>query len=266
MNRETNHEKKKMDPVIKILLIMAVGGVIGGLGGFIIGFTSEFFEFSSLGDMMNSLVAKWAGLRIWGLVIVTVASVVAGEILIDRLKKIGEQILNAEDEEADELEFEEERVGAWAMSLNVIGQGLAILIFATGYSLDYVETEGIGSFLLCCGIFLLCAGYLSVNQMRFVKLVKKSHPEKKGDPASVKFQKEWLESCDEAERELIYQSAYRTFQMSNQLTPILMFVATILHLMFQTGLLAILIPLVLWVTSILYYNKSVVDMKRKKMC
>ena len=42
-------------------------------------------------------------------------------------------------------------------------------------------------------------------QARYVKLLQKIHPEKKGDIASKDFHKQWLESCDEAEKEAVYK-------------------------------------------------------------
>ena len=55
-----------------------------------------------------------------------------------------------------------------------------------------------------------------------MKCVQRVYPEKKGDPASRKFQKEWLESCDEAERAMIYQSAYKSYMTANKTIPLLL--------------------------------------------
>ena len=45
--------------------------------------------------------------------------------------------------------------------------------------------------------------------MRYVKMVQAAHPEKRGDMNSKNFQKDWMASCDEAEKEMVYQSAYK---------------------------------------------------------
>ena len=54
-------------------------------------------------------------------------------------------------------------------------------------------------------LFLICFFYCGMAQARYVKLLQKVHPEKKGDIASKDFHKQWLESCDEAEKDAVYQ-------------------------------------------------------------
>ena len=41
-------------------------------------------------------------------------------------------------------------------------------------------------------------------------------PEKQGDPLSSRFQKDWYQSCDEAERQQMGQCSYRAFQATGK--------------------------------------------------
>ena len=50
------------------------------------------------------------------------------------------------------------------------------------------------------------AGYFGMWQIRYIKLVQRIYPDKKGDPTSINFQEQWLASCDEAEKEEILRS------------------------------------------------------------
>ena len=78
--------------------------------------------------------------------------------------------------------------------------------------MKYIEAENHAySFLVACVIFITIYVYLYFWQIRYVKLLQKTHPEKKGDPPSPKFQEQWLDSCDEAEKEVIYRSAYKAY-------------------------------------------------------
>lgn len=72
--------------------------------------------------------------------------------------------------------------------------------------------------------------YLNVWQIRYVRVIQKIYPDKKGDPTSLKFPKQWLESCDEAEKECIYQASYKGYLTVMKWAPILTFVALILHM------------------------------------
>ncbi|MFR7667159.1 MAG: DUF3169 family protein [Mediterraneibacter faecis] len=79
---------------------------------------------------------------------------------------------------------------------------------------------------------LICFFYCGMAQARYVKLLQKVHPVEKGDIASKDFHKQWLESCDEAEKEAVYQSSYSTYIFSGKLIGILL-VVTMIAFIFQ---------------------------------
>ncbi len=56
------------------------------------------------------------------------------------------------------------------------------------------------------------------------------HIRRKGDPSSAKFQEQWLESCDEAEKEVIYQSAYKAYVTINRTIPLILIVVMVANL------------------------------------
>lgn len=69
-------------------------------------------------------------------------------------------------------------------------------------------------------IFLICYAYDGFWQVRYVKVIQESHPEKQGDPSSRKFRQQWLDSCDEAEKEVIYRSAYTSYSQTSKMIPL----------------------------------------------
>ena len=183
------------------------------------------------------------------------------------MKNIGEEIAGAEDEVCDRLEYEYEKAGAFGMKANIITQALCMLVLSTGYSMKYIGTEASrsGHFLLVCIIFVLYFVYAGFWQARYVKCVQRVYPEKKGDPASRKFQKEWLESCDEAERAVIYQSAYKSYMTANKTIPLLLVVAMLCHLFFDTGIMAVVLLAAVWIIVMLSYLNSCVRIRREKL-
>lgn len=58
---------------------------------------------------------------------------------------------------------------------------------------------------------------LTLIQKQIVNFEKEINPEKKGSVYDPKFQKKWLESCDEGEKLQIYKSAYKAYQMTQDL-------------------------------------------------
>ena len=110
-----------------------------------------------------------------------------------------------------------------------------------------------------------CYIYIYFWQIRYVKLLQKTHPEKKGDPSSTKFQEQWLESCDEAEKEMVYQSAYKAYMALGKMIQILLCATMILHLVFHTGILAVIVVGVIYLTMTLTYHRSCVSLQKAKL-
>lgn len=196
---------------------------------------------------------------------ITVLSVIFEEWNFRKLREIVRKIQEESDEECDRWEYEEERIGAQGTIVNVLSQILCILVLSVGYSIRYIEENHAGNMLAACLVFLVCYVYDGFWQVRFVKQVQKAHPEKVGDPASRKFHQQWMESCDEAEREVIYQSAYKAYIKMNTWIPALLVVSMLGHLLFNTGIMAIMMVAVIWLVLSFTYLHSCVGLKGMKI-
>lgn len=257
--------KKKTNSYVKIVLHMLLGALFGGILGF------SFYWF--FGNKEKSIEATLAGVMSLGqsvmlpaLILILIVTVIIGEWTIRKLKQIGDEILKAEDEEADVWEYEEERVGGVGLNVSNISQALSMIVLSIGYSSKYIESAASArhGFLISCIVFIVCFGYSGFWQTRFVKQTQKAHPEKQGDPTSRKFQQQWLESCDEAEREVIFQSSYKTYTAMNKWIPSLLVVTMLCNLFFNTGILATFIVTIIWIVMTVTYTHSCVKMKEKK--
>ena len=148
------------------------------------------------------------------------------------------------------------------MTSNLLSYIGGIVLLAFGYSMDYLHHSiALGT----CLIFLICVFYDGIMQARYIKLLQKTHPEKKGDVSSMKFQQQWLESCDEAEKEVIYQSAYKAFSFTSKCLSFLLLLTMLSHLFFHTGVLAILVVGITQIILALTYNRSCVELKKVKV-
>lgn len=79
------------------------------------------------------------------------------------------------------------------MIVSFVGSIAMILLLATGYSTKYIESlngSGIMWFLLEILTFIALEVYLNVWQIRYVRVIQKIYPDKKGDPTSLKFPKQ----------------------------------------------------------------------------
>ena len=122
-----------------------------------------------------------------------------------------------------------------------------------------------GMFLSGLVVFMGMVVYFGLWQVRYVKLVQRIYPEKKGDPASMKFQEQWLASCDEAEKEEIYEASYKTYLLTGKVLPVCTLIAMLLHMVWNTGVLAIIIPAFLWILSAFNYCHCSVTKKSEKL-
>ena len=259
-------QEKKVNSYLRAIKIIAlacvIGGVIGGVTGAI------RFVLLSRGVAVSGdwVLQQIRSLLVPILGIIFAVTVILEELCFHKLKGICEKQITAEDEECDQLEYEEERTGAFGTNLNVLSQVVSIFFLTFGYSMKYIEADDHAySFLVACVIFVVSYIYIYFWQIRFVKLLQKTHPEKKGDPSSAKFQEQWLESCDEAEKECIYQASYKGYLTVMKWAPILTFVALILHMFFDTGILAIVMPSVIWLITSVTYCRACLQNKGEKL-
>lgn len=245
-----------------IMLLSAIGGGVIGSGAFLL-----------LGDKGIAYIAGGAALALTkfqqimapALAAVMLASVVFGELNLRKQRMLCRKIAETEDEECDRWEYEEEKAGAYGTVANILSQILCILALAAGYSIEYIGKGHRGNVLAACIIFLACYTYDGFWQVRFVKLVQKTFPEKKGDPASRKFHQDWLESCDEAEKEVIYRASYNAYSRVNKFIPVMIVLTMLGHLFFNTGIMAIIVTALIWLVVAASYLSSCVSVKGQKL-
>lgn len=260
-----NANAKKTNSYKKMGLAMLISAIGGGVLG--------IFCIIILGGNMMSRIDGGVSFVMEGvqqimvpvLAAITAVSVVYGELNIRKQKMICSKILETEDEECDQWEYEEEKAGAYGTIVNLLSQVLCILVLSAGYSMKYIGNGNHVNMLTACVIFLACYAYDGFWQVRFVKVVQTAYPEKKGEPSSAKFQQQWLESCDEAERELIYRSAYKSYIQTSKVIPILLVLVMLGHLFFDTGMMAIMIVAVIWIIHSVSYISSCVKLKGQKI-
>lgn len=95
----------------------------------------------------------------------------------------------------------------WAMLLGSIC--MILEFFALSANICYGGGAGA---LVGTGGFLIATVLSMALQKQVVDLEKEISPEKSGSVFALNFEKEWEQSCDEAERLMIYRSAYSAFR------------------------------------------------------
>ena len=262
------NKTKKKNVYVKYAVIMCISGALGGILGGVMEMGQVHGVLTGIQEGMQFFLNS---VRNWMLPLMAICGVIAlvlCEQYMGRLKIAGEAMEQAEDEAYERLDYELEAAGSRGMIVSFAGSIAMILLLATGYSTKYIESlngSGIMWFLLEILTFIALEVYLNVWQIRYVRVIQKIYPDKKGDPTSLKFPKQWLESCDEAEKECIYQASYKGYQTVMKWAPILTFVALILHMFFDTGILAIVMPSVIWLVTSVTYCRACLQNKGEKL-
>lgn len=244
----------------KMLAAVIIGGIAGGVSVVIYELMKKGIDAGI--RTINGTIQQYI---FPALIIIAVVTVVAGEYSLYRLKNVYKEMKDADEDRFYELDYEEEKWGAWTSGVNLVSQVACIIILSFGYSLKYIESGKSRYFLFACIIFILCYFYDIYLSVRYVKAIQAAHPEKKGDPTSSKFTEQWVESCDEAEKEIIYKSAYKTYIVLNKVIPILLLLTLIANMFLNTGILAVLVVAVIYLVTGMTYIRSCMVSKAKKL-
>ena len=257
----------RRSPLARFLLFMLLGAVIGAVAGFFgyILFGSDATQ-ERLWEFVESAGAAVRSAMLPLMTGLMIVSVIFGEWILKRFRQVTQKLAQAGDEESDRLEYRQERIGALGMVGTTVFPILSILLVSVCYSGNYLGSADaiMDRFFFTMIVFLILCIYTGIWQMRYVKVVQNSDPRfRNADLSSSKFPEQWLSCCDEAEREIIYRSAYKTYRMlAGKLLPVLMVVAMFSNLLFDTGLLAVVIAAVTWLAVIIFYNRYCISMKK----
>lgn len=258
--------KKKMNTYVKYGLTMLICCIVGG----VIGFLSFYFHDStSMHEVITSVIRLIQQNILPIFIILFIISVLIGEIALHKLNVLGNELTTADDDRSDWLEYKMERVGGLGLICNTAIMALSLVLLSTAYSMEYMKqiAQSISLFqlLAACIIFILLFVYNGFWQVRYVKMIQRFYPDKKGDPASAKFQEQWLESCDEAEKEEIYQASYKTYRTMSTLLPILIVLTMCSHLLWNTGIMAVVVVGIVWITLVTSYCQSCIQKKKTRL-
>lgn len=259
-----NATKKKMNTYLKMGLILMICTLLGAALGVVL----ILVNLEGVGAGMNQflLVVRRGIFPI--MLVLLLGNVALGEGSLRTMHRLGDGLSEAEDEEGDHLEYEMEKASAVATIGNTVFTALATLVLSTGYSMKYlVKTDGNegGLLLAAMVIYLILMFYGGYWSVRYVKYLQKLFPEKYGDPTSMRFHEQWLESCDEAEREIIYQASYKSYMTASKFSAILLIISMLCHLIWNTGIMAVLMVCLMQLVLTFSYCRACVKKKGTKL-
>ena len=244
-----NIEKENRKAFPKFLLIV----LLAALGGGVVGFCGGILGIQNLENAQGTILKVLGAIVPWGMPVILIALVLPGWLLYRQANKM----FQSWDGEEEELPRKAEE----KLSYGLLFSNLAFILGCFFLSACHMANTNQGMFLT---ILLYCVGLVLeiILQQRIVDLTRRMNPEKKGSVYDLKFQKKWLESCDEAERAKIGRASYKAYFVTTQVAVVLWLITVLSNFMMGTGLFATLPPLMIWATLQVVYTVTTIRQER----
>ena len=134
--------------------------------------------------------------------------------------------------------------------------GAFFLISAT-YSGGFAMIEKhLNMYVLAIVTFLVILAEGVIIQQKVVDITKIMYPEKTASVYDLKFQKKWVDSCDEAEKIMIGRCAFEAFKVTNSVCGALSIILAISALMCDIGFLPSFVVCLIWLVNQCVYCRA----------
>lgn len=251
-----NEKSENRKALPKFALTMAGSLLLGGVLGFALGLTRVFgAETAALAEGLNAVLAA---VTPWGIPVTSVLTLGTAFFLYRSAAK-KYTAWGGGDEDAIS-----ESIGttlSWTLLLSAV-QLLLNLFFLAAFCVYHLDGDIDG--LTLVGVFLLSCGLVIFAQQKTVDLERKMNPEKHGSVYDTKFQKKWLDSCDESERRQIGQACYRAYMVTTRLCLGLWLVLVVLSMVFEMSLLPVFVLLLVWGVMQVTYTLECIRLSKRK--
>lgn len=249
-NNEIKKTNRKAMP--KFMLIMVISLLVGGSIGFCAakyGLNTLAGGMKSAGAFFGTYIAPW-------LMLATAVIVPAVCVPIYKSAKKLLSSWDGENEEISDAIDKKISIVLWITSAALI---LSYFLIAASYSGGFETFENENSMVSfvvgIVGFFAILIEAVIIQQ-KCVDTVKKTNPEKTASVYDTKFQKKWMDSCDEAEKIMIGKCAFKAYSATNNVCSVLAIVLAICALIFGIGFLPSLVVCLIWIVNQSVYCKE----------
>lgn len=259
-NDEIKRANRKALPKFLALLVVAmvIGGVIGYFSGYgaASGGLDEFvFILKAAGAFFGAHIAPW----------LLVALAVIVPVVCAPIYRSAKKLLAAWDGEDEYISCAADRklsVVLWITGVVLIFSYFLIAASYSGGVAMFAEAESTIVFFISIAALLIIMLETVIFQQKCVDATKQLNPEKKASVYDMRFQKKWLDDCDEAERMMIAKCAFKAYSATNKLCSVLAIVLAVCALLFDIGFLPSLMVCLVWLVNMSVYCKEAVRLSK----
>ena len=252
-NRTEKGENRRALP--KFFLTMLGSLLVGGLLGFLVGCSRVFgLDTGEIAGWLNGAIRSAMP---WGIPVTTLATMGSCFFLY---RSAAKKFAAWDGGDEDDVSQSVETLLSWTLLLSAV-QLLLSLFFMTAIAAYHLED----AVLLDIGVFLLSCACVIFAQQKAVDLERRMNPEKHGSVYDAKFQKKWLDSCDESERRQIGEASYRAYMATTRACLGIWLVLTVLGMVFEIGMLPVTVLLLVWGLMQVTYTLECIRLSKNGM-
>lgn len=247
-HKKDSANRKALPKFFGIILLSAL---MGAGAGIVIGVSSA----TGLSDRILEMIRHFLRLFTpWSILVLSVPMLGGSLALYLSARK---QAASWDGEEERLIDKVEEKL-CWALLIISLNMILDFFFFGIGTQV------GDKSMRLLLVSFLLSNACIIVLQQKVVDLTRQLNPEKQGSVYDTKFQKKWLESCDENELRQIGQASYKAFHAVNNTCILLWMLLILLAVAFQIGVLPFFLVTLIFAVNQAVYGLECIRMTRHR--
>ena len=253
-NDEIKRANRKALP--KFLLVAAVCAIVGGVIGYYSGYGSAKGGMDKLAGMMKEAGAFF-GTHIapWGMLALAVIVPVVCIPIYRSAKKLA-AAWDGEDEDVSDTMDRKLSAVIWITSAALIFSYFLIAASYSGGLAIFDDKERTIVFFIGVTAFLTIMIEAIIFQQKCVDTAKRTNPEKKASVYDMRFQKKWMDDCDEAEKIIVGKCAYKAYSATNAVCTVLSIVLAICAPVFGIGFLPSLVVCLVWIVNLSVYCKE----------
>jgi len=165
-----------------------------------------------------------------------------------KAKRNYNQITDISDEKADAYE----KAGEKSFNLSMLFNGVYLILNIMLFGMTFDKTRE--DFFLIIFLFMFGVICASVLEIIAIKYIQKIDNRLKGEPTSFRFHKDFLESCDEAEKLKIYKRGFNAFQISKNVTLGFIVFTILSNMILNTGIFPIFISCMIMLIQVISYS------------
>lgn len=253
--------KKKTLKIVIIFVLVLLACFVGGY------FTGKFLGEAHIPSMTKDVSTLMTIIKgtAFGFCGINIVACVLCICMYYQLKKKWKSCTLDDEGVLDQIEYK----GNIPMIISSIALVLNMLLFTVFiWFIEYADKLGADiincklSVLITFATYIFGFVWVLIIQGRMVALEKKMNPEKKGHILDFKFEKDWINSCDEAQKGAIYRSAYSAFKATNFACLAGWVVSFLCMLAFDTGLLPVILVTAIYLISILSFQIAAMKFER----